>query len=97
MVALALLSGCLGGGSNFEPIAPETAAEMLIEYDPEFQARAAEEVAALPADSAVAVLVEHYGVVREQLRALGRGAGRQVRLWVLPAGEPAVGDRLRAN
>lgn len=41
----------------------------VVEYGPEFQARAAEELALLPEGSAVAELLSDYAVMRDQARA----------------------------
>jgi hypothetical protein len=40
----------------------------VVEYDAEFQARAAEEVQALPEGSAIVEILSDYAVMREQAR-----------------------------
>jgi len=39
-----------------------------VEYSPEFQARAADELALLPEESAVAEMLSDFAVMREQAR-----------------------------
>ncbi|WP_428545933.1 hypothetical protein [Profundibacter sp.] len=41
----------------------------MVEYDAEYQARAAEEVLALPEGSAIVEMLSDYAVMREQARA----------------------------
>ncbi|WP_306418022.1 hypothetical protein [Jannaschia formosa] len=41
----------------------------MVEYSREFQARAAEELALLPEDSAISEMLADYAVMREQARA----------------------------
>jgi len=43
----------------------------VVEYDAEFQTRAAEEVQALPEGSAIVKMLSDYAVMREQMRACG--------------------------
>ena len=69
-VALAIvtiwLSGCARGASDgCGPVASPP----FVEYSREFQARAAEELALLPEDSAIAEMLSDYVVLREQARA----------------------------
>jgi len=40
----------------------------VVEYSPEFRARAAEELALLPEGSAIAEMLADYAVMREQAR-----------------------------
>lgn len=69
-VALALattwLSGCATGVSEVGSLG---ACPPVVEYSPEFQARAAEELALLPEDSAIVGMISDYAVMREQVRA----------------------------
>jgi len=44
----------------------------VVEYDGEFQARAAEEVRALPEGSAVVEMLSDYAIMREQARGCDR-------------------------
>jgi hypothetical protein len=66
LALMALVSGCAAGASK--PVCPS-----LFTYTPEEQARAADELDALPPDSMVATLVEDYGVVRAEIRACRGG------------------------
>ena len=43
----------------------------MVDYSREFQARAAEELARLPEESAVAEMLADYAVMREQAAAFG--------------------------
>jgi hypothetical protein len=43
----------------------------VVEYDTGFEARAAEEVQALPEGSAIVEMLSDYAVMREQARACG--------------------------
>lgn len=45
----------------------------LVEYDRAFQSRAAAELAAMPADAALAVMMADYSMTRGQIRAACRG------------------------
>jgi hypothetical protein len=58
-----LLSGCATGGSDVGGLG---ACPPVVQYSREFQARAAEELALLPKDSAVAEMLADYAVTREQ-------------------------------
>lgn len=66
LIGLALLSGCATAVSDVCPT--------LYSYSPEMQGQAADELEALPAGSALAVMIGHYGVVRNEIRAC-RGTG----------------------
>ncbi|TKZ15855.1 hypothetical protein FAP39_16720 [Shimia litoralis] len=65
VIATSLLSGCgtagfdSGGGAVCPPV---------VEYSRELQARAAEELAALPDGSAIVEMMADYAVMREQGR-----------------------------
>ena len=61
------LAACATGGS--EP--PVAVCPPAVEYRPEFQARAADELALLPEKSAIAEMLSDYAVLREQARACG--------------------------
>jgi hypothetical protein len=64
-IATSLLAACATAGS--EPsiaICPP-----IVEYSPEFQARAADELKRLLDDSAVVEMLSDYAVMREQARA----------------------------
>ena len=67
VIAASLLGGCATGGS--EPAA--TVCPPVVEYSREFQARAADELEALPEGSAIARMLSDYAVMREQARACG--------------------------
>ncbi len=65
-IATSLLSGCATDGSEtsgFGTCAP------VVEYSREFQARAADELALLPDDSAIAEMLSDYSVMRNQAKA----------------------------
>lgn len=67
-IATISLSGCAavssdGGGPGTCP--------PVVEYSREFQARAAEELALLPENSAAVEMLGDYAVMREQARACG--------------------------
>lgn len=64
-IASSLLSGCATGASDSDGIGT---CPPIVEYSPEFQARAAEELALLPEDSAIAEMLSDYAVMREQAR-----------------------------
>ena len=57
------LSGCTTGVSEGGSLG---ACPPVVEYSREFQARAAEELALLPEDLAVAVMLSDYAAMREQ-------------------------------
>lgn len=65
-IAMTLLSACATGASE-HGIA--TACPPVVEYSREFQARAADEVALLSEDSAIAEMLSDYAVMREQARS----------------------------
>ncbi|SMX27279.1 hypothetical protein TRP8649_01382 [Pelagimonas phthalicica] len=60
-IAALLLSGCAQGVSNALP--------PVKEYSPEVQARAADELEALPPNSVLAMMIADYAVLRAQVRA----------------------------
>ena len=57
------LTSCATGSSEIVVCPP------IIEYTEAFQMEAAEELAGLPSDSAVLVLVQDYGQLRDRVRA----------------------------
>lgn len=59
-----LLTGCVTGSSRTEWVCPT-----LVEYTREEQARAVDELAALPIGSMVAKFVVDYGRLRSEVRA----------------------------
>lgn len=61
--SLLLLTGCATGVSDTS-VCPR-----VVEYDAAFQARAADELDALPEGSALATMIEDYGRERAMLRA----------------------------
>ena len=65
ILAMSWLAACAMGGSepDFAVCPP------ILEYSPEFQAKAADELALLPDKSAVAEMLSDYAVMREQARA----------------------------
>ena len=65
VIAASLLSGCATVRSE-DGIA--TACPPVVEYGRDFQARAAEELPLLPRRSAIAEMLAHYSVMREQAR-----------------------------
>ena len=66
VIATSLLTGCATSG--FDP-GGVAVCPPVVEYSREFQARAAEELTALPDGSAVVEKMGDYGVMREQARA----------------------------
>lgn len=70
-IATLSLTGCLTAGSSRAVVV----CPPVVEYAPALQARAAEELASLPAHSAIAVLLSDYAVMRDQARVCA-GAGR---------------------
>jgi hypothetical protein len=67
MIVTSLLSACATVGSErITGVCPP-----VVEYDAGFQARAAEEVQALPEGSAVVEMLSDYAVMREQAGACG--------------------------
>ncbi len=63
LIAAVLLSGC-------EMVASE-GCPRLPSYSPDVQARAADELEALPAGSVLSVFMGDYAIMREELRAGG--------------------------
>ena len=59
------LTGC--GGASFSPTV--SACPPLVVYSAAEQKRAGDELAALPADSVVARMIDDYALERDQLRA----------------------------
>ncbi len=68
VIATSLLTGCTTADSETVGVA---ACPPVVDYGKEFQARAAEELAAMPDGSAVVEMMADYAVMREQ----GRGCG----------------------
>ena len=60
LIGLVFLSACA--------TAPSETCPTLFAYPPELQAQAADELAALPAGSALAQMIGHYGVNRNEIR-----------------------------
>ena len=65
VATVALLTGCATGASDVRP----AMCGWLVAYTPAMQARAADELNALPAGSALRVLVDDYGELRARIRA----------------------------
>jgi hypothetical protein len=65
-IATSLLSGCATGGSD---LLSGAVCPPVVDYTPEFQARAAKEVVLLPDRSAIAAMLADYSVMRDQARA----------------------------
>jgi hypothetical protein len=65
-IAMALLGGCATAPSDGAPRPP------VVEYSKEFLARAADEVARLPAGSAIEQMLGDYQVMRDQARLCRR-------------------------
>ena len=65
VIATSWLTGCATAGFEAGGLA---ACPPVLEYRREFQARAAEELAMLPEDSAIAEMLSDYAVMREQTR-----------------------------
>lgn len=64
MIVTLWLTGCaMGGSETREPCPP------VVEYTSAEQARAADEVEALPEGALVVRMVSDYGVLRDQVRA----------------------------
>jgi hypothetical protein len=61
----ALLTGCATGASDVRP----AMCGWLVTYAPALQARAANELDALPDGAALRVLVDDYGELRARIRA----------------------------
>ncbi len=65
MIVTSLLSACATVSSErFTSVCPP-----VVEYDAGFQARAAEEVKALPERASIVEMLNDYAVLREQARA----------------------------
>ena len=64
LIAALSLAGCATNHSDPFPVCPE-----IVQYDPAFQWRAADEIDALPAGSALGVLIEDYLHLRDRIRA----------------------------
>ncbi|MGM0583793.1 MAG: hypothetical protein ACQEUZ_04000, partial [Pseudomonadota bacterium] len=85
-----MLGECATGGS--EPAV--AVCPPVVEYDPAFLARAAEEVEALPEGSAIAQMLGDYAVMREQGKrptedtfyeaGWAHGMSSSMRLWGCP-------------
>ena len=65
-IATSLLSGCATGGYD---LLSGAVCPPVVDYTPEFQARAAKEVVLLPDRSAIAAMLADYSVMRDQARA----------------------------
>lgn len=66
--AAVLLASCTTASSDLRP----AICDWLVEYSPAMQTRAAAELDALPAGSALRVLVDDYGELRARIRAACR-------------------------
>lgn len=66
VIATSLLSGCATVGSKFRVA---TICPPVVEYSPDFQARAAKELDLLPEGSEIAEMLADYAVMREQAGA----------------------------
>ena len=67
VIVASLLSACATVGSERATgVCPP-----VVEYDDGFQAKAAEEVQALPEGSAIVEMLSDYAVMREQVRGCG--------------------------
>ena len=71
VLATIWLSGCATDASDVGSLG---ACPPVVEYSPESQARAAEELALLPEGSAVAEMLADYAVIREQARMCNSNA-----------------------
>lgn len=65
-IVTSLLSGCATVGSE---TGITTVCPPIVEYNQEFQARAAEELASLPYGSAIAGMLSDYNITRNEVRA----------------------------
>ena len=65
-IVASLLAGCATERSDGSPCPP------VVVYSPDFLARAADELASLPAGSAIEQMLADYQVMRDQARACGR-------------------------
>jgi hypothetical protein len=68
-IAVSLLAGRATEPSDGAPCPP------VVAYSPEFLARAADELASLPAGSAIEQMLADYQVMRDQARTYGRFRG----------------------
>ena len=64
LVPTSCLAACATGSSEL----PLAVCPPVVEYSPEFQARAADELALLPEQSAIVEMLSDYAVMREQAR-----------------------------
>ena len=64
-IATSLLSGCAAVSSDGRAV---RTCPPVVDYSREFQAQAAEELALLPENSAIAEMLSDYAVMREQAR-----------------------------
>ena len=69
LTSLTLLTGCATRPSNTVIVCPS-----FVEYSPEFQGRAADELEKQPAGSALSVLVLDYLQLRDKIRECRRNA-----------------------
>ncbi len=67
MVVTSWLAACATAGSELAVVCPP-----VVEYRPEFQARAADELTLLPDEAAVAEMLSDYAVMRDLARSCGR-------------------------
>ena len=70
------LTGCVTGASDVGGIA---ACPPVVKYSREFQARAAEELALLPEESAIAEMLADYAVMRDVSQIWWKFSGRVLR------------------
>jgi hypothetical protein len=68
LIAVLSLSGCEWGVSSAPQALPP-----VVEYSPEVQEQAADEIMSLSAESVLADMIADYAVLRAQLRAGGAG------------------------
>lgn len=65
LIAMLWLSGCaMGGSDGLGHVCPQ-----VVEYSADDQARAVEEVRALPEDAMIVRMLSDYAVLRDQVRA----------------------------
>lgn len=81
VLATIWLAACATGAS--EP--PVAVCPPVVEYSPEFQARAAEELALLPKGSAISEMLNDYAVMRDQARPC------TIMTWTKEIGNEPVG------
>ena len=72
-IATISLSGCATGGSEGGEVG---VCPPVVEYSRKFEARAVEELALLPEDSAIAEMLADYAVMRDQARVCQRPESR---------------------